>query len=194
MPEATLVVVGRVDGVSTRDGHIGVIEIDRILRGAAGSSVPFISEPLPIVTGEPRVYFLREGSDPLRLRALPFEEQVSAPLEVATRIEAEPPVVPEDPGDPWEDELAALRAHDQSIRDPSAAVVMEVAERIFSALPWVGRAAADVAALLGPPSAGDPSADVTEWTYVYHDGERGVVRQLKIHGGRVVSMQIVRTQ
>lgn len=194
MPEATLVVVGRVRRVTTRDGHRGSIGVDRVLRGAAGFSVAFISDPAPIDLQEQRVFFLVPTAKSDLMRALPFDGRVSGPLELVAGLEAsvlklDPPRAP---GSRWAADLRVMRSHDQSVWGPKAQPVIVAAERVFGELVWVGRRTQDLTALLGPPATIEGSG--TRWQYTFHNGEAGIMRTMKVEQERVVSMRVTRTE
>lgn len=183
--EATVVVVGCAS-VSSREPRRGSIEVDRVLRGAAGFRLDIVVD-FDLVEGERQLFFLRGSTEPLRVvRVAPMSLMESL-------VEAQHP----EPGPlPQEvlDLLAVMRDHDQSERGPSAGPAMDAAFEAFERGVWVGRSRAELLELLGPPHSERTHGDRLLWEYVYHNGEQGAVRWLELVEGRVVMMWLVRTE
>ncbi len=195
MPDASVVVVGRAQIDATRDGHIGIIEVDQVLRGAAGYAVAFVSEPLPLTEGERRVFFLapEAGSDAMRLLAV--DGGLDSDPSLAATLVTEPAPTPAAVDPRYETDLATMRKHDQRDWSPAAAAAMEAAVRVFGEIAWIGRRASEVESLIGPPMSRSPQPDGGErWEYAFHIGEIGTMRSLMLGDGRVTSMLVLRTQ
>ena len=63
---APLIVRGRATIVATLDGHIGRIDVDAILEGAAPPTIDFIAEPNAVESGV-AIYFLQPEGDRFRV-------------------------------------------------------------------------------------------------------------------------------
>ena len=79
-------------------------------------------------------------------------------------------------------ELAILRQHDQKQYNASAEV-MAAATRVFEKVEFVGKSESQIATLLGAPAEKKGS----EWTYLYHNGEQGVMRRIHFDTDKMCS-------
>ena len=89
-----------------------------------------------------------------------------------------------------EREMATMRAHDQHVWNPTSEPAMEAARDVFDRIDFAGKTGAEVSDMIGAPYKVD--GDV--WTYMFHDGEQGVVRKLHFAGPRVGRVEVVLTQ
>ena len=62
--QSDLIVIGRLTIVHTRDGHQGTISVDEVIFGDfPHKSLAFISEPVPLLERQKRIWFLAKGND-----------------------------------------------------------------------------------------------------------------------------------
>lgn len=71
--QSELIVIGKLTIISTRDGHIGSIEIEKRLWGDdvhPSLSIRFISTPVDLVQNQSRIWFLRREGNPVNAESL----------------------------------------------------------------------------------------------------------------------------
>jgi hypothetical protein len=204
----SLIVRGRGHIEHTRSGHIGTIEVLTIYKGACPPSILFVSAPVTSL-GVDSIFFLDPEPTGQWHVATIGPDSVSLPVSAEARViaaihVAAPPVASRDPRpasstaeggavaiDPAQPDLAAFRAGAGQAWSPDRTPAAAAAERVFDHIAWTGATEQTVLAALGKPDDVLPDG---RWRYVRHTGEAGVIRLLRMAGGRVTAVDIVRTQ
>ena len=93
--------------------------------------------------------------------------------------------------DPLEADLVVFRSMHGKPWDAAQELAIAACARIFARVQLVGRASAEVTALLGPPDSEESTA---HWRYTRHDGDAGCMHVVWLRAGVVVHVQQVPTQ
>ena len=192
---ADAIVEGTAVVTATLDGHVGRITVDAVLAGVAPGSVAFISAPFDVPPEG--VYFLaEEAGAPGRYRLLDDgDRRLGMPREWAAAIglAAPPPdaAVVDETTRRLASDIQTFRAAAGQLWSPSQTPAVAAAGVIFAELPIAGRPIDDVVGTLGEPDARHPDGSVE---YVRHMGESGVIRRLRVQGGKVTGVEIHLTQ
>jgi hypothetical protein len=190
---ADVIVEGRATVTATRDGHLGQITVRAVIAGVAPLAMDFASAPYDVP--EAGVYFLTLDPASGRYRMIDDGKRIGAPVTWADAIGAAAPApdraVIEDATAQLADAIATFRAASGQPWSPSQAPAVEAAAAIFERLPIAGRPVEEVRATLGEPDTTYPDGSIE---YIRHQGEVGVIRRLRVVGGRIVGMEIHLTQ
>jgi hypothetical protein len=191
MAGADAIVRGRAEVAATRDAHIGTIHVEAILRGAVPTNVSFISAPVPY-DDEAAIFLLHREADHWRVidQGKLGIDLVQEPA-IRARVGCSSRAVWENAVQAHATDLEVFRRGAGKRWTPSEASAVRAAAAVFADIPWIGIAASEVEAKLGP--ADEKRVDGS-WSYVRHQGEVGVIRLLRFANGRVSVVEVVATQ
>jgi len=188
---ATLVVRGRLHV----DLDVPVLDVDRIYKGGCTAGLLLDPENLPKDTHGQSIdgiYLLAKASEPDRWHVIAADPPTLAlpstrEPEVITALAS---ITAPEPSPTYAPDFATFRSMYGQPWSPAQMPAMEAGVRIFDHVAFIGMKPDAVERLLGKPD----SIEDDSWNYTRHMGEVGVVRRFGLKYGRVVTIDIIRTQ
>jgi hypothetical protein len=165
------------------------LAVDEIYKGACDTDFVLV-DPGPMKAdtngpGTPAIYFLAENDGHAYSEVEP-PVPASSERDVIASLAS---VTAGDPAPERSNDLATFRSMANAPWTPAQRDAIVAARGIFAVVSFIGMTPDRVEKALGAPARKG-----TTWSYARHDGEAGVMRDLRFENGRVVSVRINRTQ